>query len=242
MNAVSLSVSGLTISYHQGVVKGLQRRKLIDHRTKFTGTSGGAVTSILTKCKITPDTQHDLTKELLKMVNEKKELKIVSLFYEFLDEYLPENCAELCNNEVTCAMFKLAWPFPSTYTLNEFKSKQELIDATLSSCYIPFFLGDSLTWKFRGQRHVDAGVVKKNMLIQVPNAIHVASMPYEQLHNYSFNTYTNIYMGLSGKLPFDAEIIHESSYAIHEDIEFFCNALFELGYNDAISYNNERGS
>jgi len=42
--------------------------------------------------------------------------------------------------------------------------------------------------------------------------------------------------GLSGELPLDAETINKSSYSINEDIESFCNALFELGYNDALCY------
>ena len=233
---ISLSASGLTISYHQGVVKGLIRHKIINKNTKYTGTSGGAVTSILTKCNVCPDKQHKLTKDVLSLVNDNKEKNIATVFDRYLHENLPDNAAELCNMNVSCAMFKLAWPIPHGYMLNTYENKQDVIDATISSCYIPFLIGDSLTWKFRGQRHVDGGFKRGNILIKVPDSIHIASMPYSQVQHYEFDNFTDIYMGLNGTLPFDEHVINDSSYAIHEDPEYFCNSLFTLGTLDAEAF------
>lgn len=233
MSHLSLSASGLTISYHQGVVKKLIKHKIITSNTVFTGTSGGAVTAILTKCKICPEQQHKLTKEVLNLVNTQKEKNIATVFDRYLQENLPLDAADLCNKFVNCSMFKLSWPIPHSYMLDSFENKQDVIDATISSCYIPFVIGDTLTWNFRGQRHVDGGLKKQNMLVEVPNAIHIASMPQSQLEHYDFNKFTDIYMGLHGQLPFDEKIIHNSSYAIHEDPDYFCNSLFELGQKDA---------
>lgn len=236
MQNISLSASGLTISYHQGVIKGLIKRKKINNKTKFTGTSGGAVTSILTKCNICPDKQHKLTKEVLSLVNSNKEKNIVTVFDRYLQENLPHNAADLCNQFVNCAMFKLSWPIPHSYMLNCFENKQDVIDATISSCYIPFVIGDSLTWNFRGQRHVDGGLKKQNILINVPDSIHVASMPKSQVEQYQFESFTDIFMGLNGTMPFDEDIINNSSYAIHEDPEYFCDSLFNLGQLDSEAF------
>jgi hypothetical protein len=236
MSHLSLSASGLTISYHQGVVKHLMARKIINTKTKFSGTSGGAVTSILTKCNICPDKQHKLTKEVLNLVNSKKEKNIAIVFDKYLQNNIPENAADLCNSFVNCSMFKLAWPFPRSYILDAFENKQDVIDATISSCYIPFVIGDSLTWNFRGQRHVDGGLKKENILMQIENGIHIASMPKSQVDHYEFNSYTDIYMGINGTLPFDESVINNSSYAIHEDPDYFCNCLYELGQLDAEYY------
>ena len=242
MTHLSLSASGLTISYHQGVVKKLIKHKIIRSQTMFTGTSGGAVTSILTKCNICPDKQHTLTKEVLSLVNSKKEKNIATVLDRYLQENLPTNAAELCNECVQCSMFKLSWPIPHAYMLDTYENKQDVIDATISSCYIPFVIGDALTWNFRGQRHVDGGLKKQNILVEVPNAIHIASMPLSQLTHYEFNKFTDIYMGIHGSLPFDEEIIHNSSYAIHEDPDYFCNSLFELGQKDAQYFIDVRAS
>lgn len=236
MSNLSLSASGLTISYHQGVIKGLMKNNVITNKSKFTGTSGGAVTSILTKCKICPDKQHKLTKEVLNLVNSSKEKNIATVFDRYLHENLPQNAADLCNGYVNCAMFKLSWPLPHSYMIDTFENKKDVIDATISSCYIPFLIGDTLTWNFRGQRHVDGGVKKQNILIKVPDAIHIASMPESQLYHYEFKDYTNIYMGLNGNLPFDEDVINNSSYAIHEDPEYFCDSLYRLGQMDAESF------
>lgn len=236
MHNLSLSSSGLTISYHQGVIKGLVKHNVINSHSKFTGTSGGAVTSILTKCNICADKQHTLTKEVFKLVNKNQEKNIATVFDRYLHENLPEDAADLCNNNVNCSMFKLAWPIPHSYMLNTFENKQDVIDATISSCYIPFVIGDSLTWNFRGQRHVDGGLKKQNILIKVHDSIHIASMPKTQLKNYGFDSFTDIYMGLNGMLPFDEDIINKSSYAIHEDPDYFCNSLFHLGIKDAEAF------
>jgi hypothetical protein len=97
---------------------------------------------------------------------------------------------------------------------------------------------DSLTWNFRGQRHVDGGLKKENILMQVDNGIHIASMPKRQIDNYNFHNVVDIYMGINGSLPFDESVISNSSYAIHEDPHYFCNSLFELGEKDAYYFIN----
>ena len=233
MSHLSLSSSGLTLSYHQGVIKGLLKHNIINQKSIFTGTSGGAVTSILTKCNLSPDKQHKFTKEILNLVNKNEEKNIAIVFDKYLKNNLPDNAAELCNNVVNCSMYKLAWPFPHSYILDTFENKQDVIDATISSCYIPFLIGDTFTWNFRGQKHIDGGWCKKNILLYIENGIHIASMPRNQLIQYDIEKYTDIYMGLNGNLPFDENIINESSYAIHDDPDFFCDSLFELGQNDA---------
>jgi hypothetical protein len=113
----------------------------INKHTRFTGTSGGAVTSILTRCNISPDKQHMLTKEVLTLVNTKEEKHIADVFDRYLQENLPENAAELCSNFVQCSMFKIVWPCPKSYILDTFENKQDVVDATISSCYIPFVIG-----------------------------------------------------------------------------------------------------
>ena len=236
--SVSLSASGLTISYHQGVMKGLIKHKIVTPRTLFTGTSGGAVTAMLTKCNICPDKQHRLTKEVFNLVNSEKSLSIAKVFEKYLQENIPIDAADLCNDFVKCAMFKISWPLPHSYMLGNYESKQDVIDATISSCYIPFIIGESLSWHFRGQRHVDGGFKKQNMLIKEQNAIHIASMPKSQLKNFDIQDFTDIYMGLNGTLPFDEATINNNCYAIHEDPDYFCDSLFNLGYADAVHYYN----
>lgn len=237
MPHLSLSSSGLTISYHQGVVKGLMKRGLINTESRFLGTSGGAVTSILTRCNITPDDQHKYTKEILNIVKDKEEKNIAIVLDRYLHDILPLDAAERCTNFIECSMFKFAWPYPHSYMLDYFENKQEVIDATISSCYIPFVIGNSLTWKFRGQRHVDGGLRKENILMQnTDDYIHVASMLKSQVDLYELNDFTNIYMGMNGKMPFDDDVIYKSSYAIHEDPNYFCDSLFELGQLDADAY------
>ena len=237
MPHLSLSSSGLTISYHQGVVKGLMKRGLVNAESRFVGTSGGAVTSILTRCNITPDEQHKFTKEILNLVKDKEEKNIAIVLDRYLNNILPLDAAERCSNYIECSMFKFAWPYPHSYMLDSFENKQEVIDATISSCYIPFVIGNSLTWKFRGQRHVDGGFKKENILMQSSSdCIHVASMPQSQVELCDIDSFTDIYMGMNGILPFDEDVIYKSSYVIHEDPDYFCNSLFELGQLDADAY------
>ena len=242
---ISLSASGFTLSYHQGILKGLNKRGMLSSNTKYTGTSGGAVSAILTKGGILPEKQLYLTQELLSNYIEKDEC--ISLQLErYLERELPSDVAVLCNDMVTCSMYKFGWPFPKSYMLKEYKNKKDVIDATISSCYIPFLIGETLTWNFRGERHVDGAFNKERFLVKLPDNqtnIHIAALPKSKLDNLKLD-FVDVYMGLSGELPYNDEFLSYTTYNLKENTEIniceYCNELYKLGENDIDYYISQR--
>lgn len=70
-----------------------------------------------------------------------------SLVRQWLEEVLPEDCAELCSSRVTISVMEsespIPWIFPLPYRrkgFSRFESKADLIDCLMASVHIPFFL------------------------------------------------------------------------------------------------------
>ena len=73
---------------------------------------------------------------------------------EMLHTYLPEDIAERASGRVKIGMtdFNRFESFPfSGVLVDEFFSKDDLIDAVCASCHIPGYLGPSIGSPFRGQ-------------------------------------------------------------------------------------------
>jgi hypothetical protein len=71
-----------------------------------------------------------------------------------LQTHLPEDIAKRATNRVTIGMtnFNRFEKFPFTSVLvDEFLSKDDLIDAVCASCHVPFYLGPTLGSPFRGE-------------------------------------------------------------------------------------------
>ena len=231
MNHISLSISGFCISYHQGVMKGLQNNKLINHNTKFYGTSGGAVTSLLTQSGISPDLQLSLTKEVLeKSITDN--ICVSNLAKLYLTDYLPDDCHIRCNNSVHTNLYKITWPLPYNYTIHNYDNKKDVIDAILATCYIPFVTGDDLFWTFRGQKHLDSGWLKQNMLpfVNEPNTLHIAAATKEHLSKHM--NHCDIYIGMNNLNTISNNDLSDLSYNLSLDSSSFCDKLFSIGVSD----------
>lgn len=163
LKRISMSTSGMNITYHQGVIKCLQDEKMINEHVLYSGTSGGAIVSALTACDVDPKFQLDCTKDVFKNVIIKGTEPIDEII-EMLCKHLPDNAGELCSDTVKCYMCKIKNFVPRAYYVTKFKDKQEVIDAITSSCYIPYLLGTRPYMKYKNEPHIDGGLLKSNRM------------------------------------------------------------------------------
>lgn len=225
---VSLSVSGMNISYHQGVVKCLKDAKFINTSTLYSGTSGGAIVSALTACGIDPYVQLECTKNVFKnsIVNESQPIEEI---LSMLDEYLPSNAHLRCNDIVTSHLCRLKYPLPKSYSIHSYKSKSDLILAITSSSYIPLLLGKEMYINFRGLPHIDGGFLKNRQpVLNGDNDYNLYVDATE--HKMVSKEYNSIFYGMSETL------FHENTpFKFPKTLIEFDTMLdekFLQGYND----------
>lgn len=116
------------------------------------GASGGALAATFTACKIDPFKAFDVANRLSEEngVFERR-LGVAGiwgdLIRQWLDELLPQNAAELCNDRVQLIVTTV--PKLELKAIAEFESRQSLIEANLASCHIPFFLDGKASTNFK---------------------------------------------------------------------------------------------
>eukprot|EP00891_Asterochloris_glomerata_P007605 jgi/Astpho2/7605/Aster-x0325 len=78
------------------------------------------------------------------------------LVREWLDDILPCNAAEICRTRLRLVVTQL--PSIAPVAVQDFASRQELIDATMASVHVPFFLDGRPAVRFRGKLCIDGSL------------------------------------------------------------------------------------
>lgn len=79
------------------------------------------------------------------------------MIYQWLDECLPDDAADICNERVAVSVCHLR---PSILPLkrksyDRFATKKDVIEACMASVHIPFFLDGKVSRWFKGEAYVD---------------------------------------------------------------------------------------
>ena len=83
------------------------------------------------------------------------------LVRSWLDELLPEDAHERCQDRVSILVKQPTvegYPWLKQLTVNDFESRQDLIDCCMASVHVPLFLDTKLTTQFRGKPCVDGSI------------------------------------------------------------------------------------
>ena len=99
---------------------------------------------------------------------------------DFLENHLPEDAHEKCRGRAYVAVTK-ALPYAQPILVSDFKDRQDLIRALMTSCHIPWYLDGASVTEFRGAAHLDGGLT--NFIPVVPGTvgIRVCCFPSKQL-------------------------------------------------------------
>ena len=163
---ISFSGSGFLCVFHLGVASALKERQIITKNSKFAGASGGALVAAALASQLSIN---EVLEALLSIAAECRKNGTVGHvgkpLMKALQMMIPENGADLCNGEVKIAVTRL-WPKPESPVLVErFESRDDLILALKTSCYIPYYLEPSMSVKWRGGSYVDGGFAQLVPLI-----------------------------------------------------------------------------
>lgn len=77
------------------------------------------------------------------------------LVREWLHEILPDDAAAICRDRVNIVCRK---PFASPQLINDFRSRDDLIDACMASAHVPLFMDGRFTARFRDGYYIDNDV------------------------------------------------------------------------------------
>jgi len=135
---ICFSSSGWAVTYYLGIAYFIQQHFCLEN-TIFLSCSGGILPCLLLSTNTDVKFVFDKLKPLAIESNNNifgpsiNSFKIIDELFSFL----PENTLELVNNRIKLSTTKLPWF--NNEILDNFSNINELKDAILCSCYIPFF-------------------------------------------------------------------------------------------------------
>lgn len=153
--------SGILFWWQAGAASALTRRFDLSG-AGFAGTSGGALAAVLAACGCDAKSAFNSAQRLCREAGafERGPWGLYAIWgglvRAWLAEILPKDAASRCAGRVHIVVRR---PLGSPYTVNDFQSRIDLIDACLASAHIPFLMDGSLLAAFRGAHHVDSDAV-----------------------------------------------------------------------------------
>ncbi|EQC34640.1 hypothetical protein SDRG_07961 [Saprolegnia diclina VS20] len=167
---VSFGGCGFLLAFHIGVAKQLEARGVLTASSRFAGASGGALLAAALAYGLSPDTVFD---KLLDAADQARCHRcLADVVREQVDSVLPTTPLSKERLIVTTAQI---WPRVQECHLTRFTSRDDLRDALLASCHIPFYLNGAFAVSYRGGYYVDGGAF--SLVPTVPNAIGVSPFP-----------------------------------------------------------------
>lgn len=147
---------GVYFWWQAGTIQALQNRyDLKNGNFAMYGASAGAISSVLAACNV--DLKYAMT-EAFRLPKKSGRLTHSQLIEFWLQRIFPDNCHEICSNgKVNISITTITMSFIPLHrrVISNFSSKQDLINACLTSSHIPFFLDGNFSRTFRGECCVD---------------------------------------------------------------------------------------
>ncbi|KAI9922136.1 hypothetical protein PsorP6_000015 [Peronosclerospora sorghi] len=216
---------GFLIPYYLGVAQGLQDAGFIQPSSKFAGASGGAIAALTLAANASISDIHAETKALAILCRNsgtiwKLEERLRAVFYVKFGNLSVETLA----NRLTIATEKM-WPVRATVWTDYFHSTEDLCDALIASCYVPWYLARRGTCLFRGEYHVDGGLI--TLVPEVPGYVKVCAFHAHLLRRKDYD----ISPSIDPDFPFS--VMQLARFALFPPEIAVLDQLFELGKRSA---------
>ncbi|GBF93869.1 hypothetical protein Rsub_06868 [Raphidocelis subcapitata] len=154
------SGAGFLIYFYFGVVDVLQRQLgVIKPDMPMAGASAGSLTLFTTSGLVPLDTMIQETNALSDYCRSNGQCfgTLESGFRGLAERVLPPWTTPKRNAYVALTIPARGGAGPQTRLVNEFSGRQDLIDAGVASCYIPYWAGPRVVTTFRGEEVYDGG-------------------------------------------------------------------------------------
>lgn len=229
----SFSAAGLLFPYHLGVAKLLIEKGYIKETTPLAGSSAGAIVCAVVASGASMQEALDATKILAQDCRlSGTAFRLGAVLREILEKFLPDDAHIRCNGRVRVAVTQILWR-PRGLLVDQFDSKEDLINAVFTSSFIPGYLAPRPATLFRNKLCIDGGLTLFMPPTSAAQTVRVCAFPASRL-------------GLQG-IGISPDCNPENratprqlfSWALEPAEDDILDRLFEQGYTDAAMWAQE---
>ncbi|KAL5157005.1 Patatin-like phospholipase domain-containing protein 4 [Glycine soja] len=223
----SFSAAGLLFPYHLGVAQFLIQNGYIKETTPLAGSSAGAIVCAVIASGASMEEALNATKILAEDCrNRGTAFRLGAVLRDILDKFLPDDVHIRSNGRVRVAVTQLLWR-PRGLLVDQFDSKEDLINAVFTSSFIPGYLAPRPATMFRNRLCIDGGLTLFMPPTSAAQTVRVCAFPASRL-------------GLQG-IGISPDCNPENvcsprqlfNWALEPAEDAILDRFFELGYLDA---------
>ncbi|XP_058089676.1 uncharacterized protein LOC131236483 [Magnolia sinica] len=177
----SFSAAGMLLPYHLGVAQLLIEKGYIKETTPLAGSSAGAIVSVAIASGNSMQDALKFTKNLAEdcRINGTA-FRLGAVLRDFLDKFLPGDIHTRSNGRVRVAITQILWR-PSRLLVDQFDSKEDLINAVFTSSFIPGYLAPRPATVFRNRLCIDGGLTLLMPPTSASQTVRVCAFPASRL-------------------------------------------------------------
>ncbi|KAL6964362.1 hypothetical protein U1Q18_035417 [Sarracenia purpurea var. burkii] len=154
----SFSAAGLLFPYHLGVAQCLIEKGYIKDTTPLAGSSAGAIVCAAIASGASMQEALKATKILAEDCRLRgTAFRLGGVLRDVLEKFLPDDVHTRCNGRVRVAITQILWR-PKGLLVDQFDSKEDLINAVVTSSFIPGYLALRPGTMFRNQLCADGAL------------------------------------------------------------------------------------
>lgn len=229
----SFSAAGLLFPYHLGVAHFLIQNGYIKETTPLAGSSAGAIVCAVVASGASMEEALIATKILAEDCRKGgTAFRLGAVLRDILQKFLPDDVHIRSNGRVRVAVTQLLWR-PRGLLVDQFDSKEDLINAVFTSSFIPGYLAPKPATMFRNRLCIDGGLTLFMPPTSAAQTVRVCAFPAGR-------------MGLQGiGISPDCNPENASSprqllnWALEPAEDVILDRLFEFGYLDAAVWAKE---
>ncbi|OAY72076.1 Patatin-like phospholipase domain-containing protein 4 [Ananas comosus] len=223
----SFSAAGLLLPYHLGVAQFLLEKGYIKETTPLAGSSAGAIVCAVIASGNSMEHALQMTKVLAEDCRVRgTAFRLGALLRDVLNRFLPDDAHIRSNGRVRVAITQLFWR-PRGLLVDQFDSKEDLVNALFTSSFIPGYLAPRPATMFRNRLCIDGGLTLFMPPTSASETVRVCAFPASRL-------------GLRGigispdRNPENRATPRQLfNWALEPAADYVLDKLFELGYLDA---------
>ncbi|KAK8931320.1 hypothetical protein KSP39_PZI016964 [Platanthera zijinensis] len=223
----SFSAAGLLFPYHLGVAQLLLEKGFIKETTPLAGSSAGAIVCVVISSGSSMKDALQATKILAEDCRlNGTAFRLGEVLRNVLNEFLPEDVHTRSNGRVRIAITQLSWR-PRGLLVDQFDSKKDLINAVITSSFIPGYLAPRPATLYRNKLCVDGGLTLFLPPTSASKTIRICAFPAKQigLRDVGISPDCNPEDRAGPRQLFN--------WALEPADDGVLDRLFELGYLDA---------
>ncbi|KAJ4962786.1 hypothetical protein NE237_022725 [Protea cynaroides] len=226
----SFSPAGLLMPYHLGAAQFLIEKGYIKETTPLAGSSAGAIVCAVIASGASMEDALKATKIFAEDCRRRGTIfRLGAVLKSVLHKFLPDDVHSRSNGRIRVAVTQILWR-PKCLLVDQFDSKEDFIDAVITSSFIPGYLAPSPAIIFRNRLCVDGGFTLFMPPTSADHTVRVCAFPADKL------ALKGIVINPNSKLENMASPSQVFQWLLEPAEDHILDRLFELGYLDAAAW------